>query len=49
MTSHNRTMEAVNRSMECSITRTHQELKQGLYRLDGSLRGFTRDRDRDHE
>ena len=30
MRSQNRTMEAVNRSMECSITRTHQELKRGL-------------------
>ncbi len=33
MRSHNRTMEAVNRSMECSITRTHQELKKGLNAL----------------
>jgi len=33
MRSQNRTMEAVNRSMECSITRTHQDLKQGLNAL----------------
>lgn len=33
MKSRNRTMEAVNRSMECSITRTHQRLKRGLNAL----------------
>ena len=28
-----RTMEAVSRAMECSITRTHQKLKRGLNAL----------------
>jgi biopolymer transport protein ExbB/TolQ len=30
MTSEGRIMEAVRRSMECSVSRTHQELKRGL-------------------
>jgi biopolymer transport protein TolQ len=30
MTSEGRIMEAVKRSMECSVSRNHQELKQGL-------------------
>lgn len=30
MTSEGRIMEAVRRSMECSVSRTHEELRQGL-------------------
>jgi biopolymer transport protein ExbB/TolQ len=33
MTSDQRIMEAATRSMECSITRTHQRLKRGLNAL----------------